>query len=84
MTRLTESAIETFAIKLFERLGYEYLYAPDIAPDGAHPERRRYDEVVLGGRLRTAIRRINPAVPESALQEAVKDVRTHSFTGTVG
>jgi len=34
MTRLTESAIEDFAIKLFERLGYSYVYAPDIAPDG--------------------------------------------------
>jgi type I restriction enzyme R subunit len=35
MTKLTESAIEDFAIKLFERLGYSYVYAPDIAPDGA-------------------------------------------------
>ena len=34
MTRLTESAIEDFAIKLFERLGYDYIYAPNIAPDG--------------------------------------------------
>lgn len=28
MERLTESAIEAFAIKLFERLGYSYVYAP--------------------------------------------------------
>ncbi len=45
MTRLTESAIEDFAIKLFERLGYDYVHAPDIAPDGDRPERSRYDEV---------------------------------------
>ena len=32
--KLTESAIEDFAIKLFERLGYSYVYAPDIAHDG--------------------------------------------------
>jgi hypothetical protein len=31
MSRLTESAIEDFAIKLFERLGYDYIHAPDIA-----------------------------------------------------
>ena len=38
MTRLTGSAIEDFAIKLFERLGYDYVHAPDIAPDGDTPE----------------------------------------------
>lgn len=33
MTRLTESSIEDFAIKLFERLGCDYVHAPGIAPD---------------------------------------------------
>ena len=33
VTKITESEIETFAIKLFERLGYQYIYAPSIAPD---------------------------------------------------
>ena len=39
-SRLTESAIEDFAIKLFERLGYSYIYAPDIAPDKVNGEAR--------------------------------------------
>ena len=30
MTKITESAIENFAIELFEKLGYEYIYAPTI------------------------------------------------------
>ena len=34
MSRLTESAIEGFSIKLFVRLGYGYIHAPDIASDG--------------------------------------------------
>lgn len=77
--KLTESAIEDFAIKLFERLGYSYVYAPDIAPDGDNPERSHYDEVILKDRLWSAVQRINPAVPRHALQEAVKDVeRIHS------
>ena len=29
MTRLTETAIEDFAIKLFVRLGYDCIHAPD-------------------------------------------------------
>lgn len=79
MTKLTESAIEDFAIQLFEQLGYRYIYAPDIAPDGDNPERSRYDEVILKDRLRSAVQRINPSVPPHALQEALKDVeRIHS------
>ena len=74
MSKLTESAIEEYAIQLFERLGYSYVYAPDIAPDGEQPERSRYDEVILKDRLRSAIQRINPGVPHHALQEAVKAV----------
>lgn len=74
MNRLTESTIEEFAIKLFERLGYEYIYAPDIAPDGNHPERSHYDDVVLIDRLTAAVNRLNPSIPELARQQAVKDI----------
>ncbi len=49
MSRLTESAIEDFAIKLFERLGYSAIYAPDIAPDGEYPEPGHYAEGLLAG-----------------------------------
>lgn len=79
MTKITESAIEDFAIKLFEQLGYHYVYAPDISPDDNNPERSRYDEVILKDRLWSAVPRINPSVPRHALQEALKDVeRIHS------
>jgi type I restriction enzyme R subunit len=74
MSKLTESAVEDFAIKLFERLGYHTIHAPDIAPDGKHPERSRYDEVVLSDRLTAAVKRINPNIPELARQQAVKDI----------
>jgi type I restriction enzyme R subunit len=41
--KITESAIETFAIELLEKLGYQYVYAPDIAPDSETPERERFE-----------------------------------------
>jgi hypothetical protein len=41
MTKLTESAIVTFTIKLFERLGYSTIYVPDIVPDGEYPKKLR-------------------------------------------
>ena len=79
MTRLTESAIEDFAIKLFERLGYDYIHAPDIAPDGDRPERSRYDEVLLYGRLESALKRINPKLSPALLHAGLKEVqRIHS------
>jgi type I restriction enzyme, R subunit len=79
MPNITESAIEVFAIKLFEKLGYSYVYAPDIAPDGERPERSRYDEVLLTQRLSAAVRRINPSIPLAAQQAATKEVaRIHS------
>ncbi|WP_373512474.1 type I restriction endonuclease, partial [Persicitalea sp.] len=74
MTRLTEHAIENFAIKLLERLGYEYLYAPEIGPDGERPERTNYGEVLLVERLRAALRRLNPAVPTEVREEALKEI----------
>lgn len=45
MAKFTESAIESFAIKLFERLGYIALHDPDIASDGISPEGGDYAEV---------------------------------------
>ena len=75
MTKITENTIEDFAIKLLEHLGYEYIYAPDIAPDGEIPERQSYDEVLLTERLQNAIRRINPDVPAGSLDEALKEIQ---------
>ena len=33
MDRITESAIERYAIELLEKQGYQYIYSPDIASD---------------------------------------------------
>lgn len=79
MSKLTESAIEALAIQLFEQLGYSHIHAPDIAPDGNHPERTRYDQVLLTGRLGKALQRINPDMTHAVLQAALKEVeRIHS------
>jgi len=77
--KLTESAIEDFAIKLFQGLGYDYLYGPDIAPETDRPERDKWDSVLLSKRLAAAIKRLNPTLPDSALQDAQRQVeRVHS------
>ncbi len=51
MTKITENTIEEFTMELLERLGYQYIYAPDIAHDSNIPERNSYEEILLSGRL---------------------------------
>lgn len=74
MTKLTESQIESFAIQLFEQLGYKSLYGPDIAPDGPNPLRTSFEEVVLKELLLKAVRRINHELPAAVCEEAVNEV----------
>lgn len=79
MLKITENTIEEFTIELLEQLGYQYLYGPDIAPDGVNPERSSYEEVLLTGRVQDAISRINPKVPVHSREEALKEIqRIHS------
>lgn len=74
MTKLTESDIEQMTIEILQSRGYEYLYGPDIAPDGQSPMRTSLGEVVLREKLEAAVRRLNPSLPAAVLDEAVKTV----------
>ncbi len=71
---MTEDQIEQFAIERLRELGYAYQHGPGIAPDGEHPERDSYGQVLLLECLRVAVRRINPRIPAAAQEEAVKQV----------
>jgi len=48
------------------------IFGPDIAHDGAAPERASYREVILVGRLTRSLSRLNPGVPAPVLDEAVQ------------
>ena len=73
--KITENTIEEFAINLLEHLGYQYIYAPDIAPDTDQAERASYEDVLLVERLQNAIRRINPNIPHDSQEEALKEIQ---------
>ena len=75
MTKITESAIELLAIQRLESLGYNYLYGPEIAPDGHSPERETFEQILLLNRLKTAVRKINPGIPLDAQYEAIKEIQ---------
>ena len=75
MTRITENTIEEFAIELLEQLGYEYIYAPEIAPDSENPERTSFEDVLLISRLENSIRKINSNLTPDVLDEAIKEIQ---------
>ena len=63
---LNESHVEEAALEWFRELGYAVGHGPQLAPGEPAAERDGFGEVVLVGRLREAIRRLNPAIPEEA------------------
>lgn len=68
----TESIVEQAALAWFEALGYAVVEGPSIAPGEPGAERQGYAEVVLEGRLREALARLNPAVSSEGLDEAFR------------
>ena len=63
---LNESTVEGAALTWIGELGYAVGHRPQLAPGEPAAERDSFGEVVLVGRLREAIRRFNPAIPEGA------------------
>ncbi len=57
-----------------EELGYAVGHGPQLAPGETAGERDSFSEVVLVGRLRDTIRRLNPAIPEEAREDALRKV----------
>ena len=71
---MTEDQLEQEALGWLAEVGYTTRYGPDLAPDGASPERADYRQVVLVDRLRAAIERLNPAMPATARADALAQV----------
>ena len=71
---MTESEVEAAALGWLDGLGYRVLHGPAIAPGEPSAERANYGDVVLVGRLRAALAKLNPTVPADALEEACRRV----------
>jgi len=71
MAVISEDHIEQIVIQEFIDLGYSYINGADISPEGISQE-RQFDEVILKQRLRDAIKKINPNVPNESQDDAIK------------
>jgi type I restriction enzyme, R subunit len=78
--RLYESEIEQITLNILrDENGYLTAFGPEIS-EGEH-KNREYTEVVLQGRLRAAIDRLNPTIPAEAREDAArKALRTLSVS----
>jgi len=75
MTIITETQVEQTTLNWLTALGWDTTFGPDIIPDGVRPERDDYDQVILIGRLQTALKHINPNLPPSAITEALNKIK---------
>ena len=75
---LNEIILEDAALTWFRELGYAVGHGPQLAPGEPAAERDSFGEVVLAGRLREAIWRLNPAIPEEA-RAVIRNSRATRF-----
>ena len=69
---ISESTVESAAVDWLASLDWAVLHGPDVAPDTPAAERADYGEVVLTTRLRPALGRLNPDLPDDALEDALR------------
>ena len=71
MTGISEGVVEAACLEYFAGLGYQTRYGPEIGPGATASERSDWRDVVLLGRLRAAVERINPHLPTVAVEAVV-------------
>ncbi len=69
---VSESTVEAVALDWLASLDWAVVHGPDIAPDTPAAERADYGEVVLTARLRSALARLNPDLPDTAVEDALR------------
>ncbi|WP_050523921.1 type I restriction endonuclease subunit R [Pseudorhodobacter wandonensis] len=72
MPTLTEAEVEIVLLDHLGELGYICINDAISGPDGRAPEREAYSDTFLLSRLRDAIARLNPQIPEDAREDALR------------
>ncbi|MEB3259386.1 MAG: type I restriction endonuclease subunit R [Cyanobacteriota bacterium] len=81
MALITEDHLEQQCLAWFQDLGYTHVFAPQLDSDGTSPERTDFRQVILTGRLRSALQRLNPEVPASTIESAVLQLANPNVPG---
>lgn len=62
-------------MEILKDIGYEILFGPNISPSGENPERSSYRDTFLDKRIESALRSLNPTIPESALKDTLRNFK---------
>ena len=81
MSLITEEQVELQSIEWFKELGYQYKDGYEIAPEGINPERDNFRQVILEERLRSALIRINPDIPNQTIQNSIPQILNPNIPG---
>lgn len=76
MTSFIESVVEVAAMEWFQSVGWTCKWGGENAPGELFAERDDYQQVILNKRLRDAMMRLNPDLPQEALEDAFRKI-TH-------
>ena len=67
-----ERDVELAALGAFRALGYDLRHGPELGPDAPGTERQDARDVILSGRVRKALHRLNPYLAANALDGLVR------------
>lgn len=79
---INEDLVEQQALAWFQETGWSYLPGSALTPDAAPEQRADGRAVVLAERLAAAVRRLNPQLPEEAVEEVVRRATTKQHPDT--
>jgi type I restriction enzyme R subunit len=87
MTPSGKTKEDTYAeqptLQWLAELGWEVERGPDLGPGGSSPERDSWRDVVLVGRLRSAVAGLNPELPDDAVESVVQKVLTSASPNVI-
>ena len=84
MAWTSESDLENWMMSKLAGLGYATASGRDISPEARDPERRSYHDAILHRVFSDAVHRLNPDLPDSAVNEVVAAVADEVFAGDPG
>ncbi len=71
---LSEAGVEEASLDWFKDQGYQTLYGEQINPEGPSPERVSFADVILIGRLRDALNKLNPTLDDDTIAGVIKKI----------
>ena len=81
MAFASEDDLEQWALGELQGLGFTYIHGSALSPEADNPVRESFRDVLLLDRLKAAIRKLNPHLPDDAVRTVMNEIRDAKFSG---